>query len=92
MVDRHLFMSTFCSFWYKEGEGRNIPRIPPNRKTSNVSPSSGLSSLVALGSNKQTRDLSGYISSTDSGFAEKPGRAFNSSGSSRVGGMEVRKN
>jgi hypothetical protein len=33
----------------------DIPRIPPYRKISKVSPSSGANSLGALGSSKQTR-------------------------------------
>jgi len=42
----------------------NLPRMPPNKKMSKVSPSSGLRSLDAAGSSKHTLSfLSAYISS-----------------------------
>lgn len=55
--DRLLYRSQLlscCQGWSRI----NIPRMPPNRKTSKLAPSSGARSLAAAGSKRHTRDLS----------------------------------
>lgn len=69
------------------------PRIPPKRKTSNVSASAGLNSTLAEGSNRQTRDLrSAKISSTLRCSTLRPGVAARSSGICREVGTELSRN
>lgn len=71
----------------------HLPRIPPKRKTSNLSPSSGLNSFVADGSSKQTEDLlSAKRVSTLLPSAVKPGTAFNASGRTNDGGTDDKQN
>jgi hypothetical protein len=91
--DRHLIniriMNVFC--W--KLLHRNSPRIPPKRKTSNCSPSSGASSLVADGSNKHTRLLvSANRISTLRLSAVNPGADVRVVGSARLVGIDESKN
>jgi hypothetical protein len=70
-----------------------LPKMPPKRKMSKVSPSSGLKSLDAAGSSRHTRSfLSAYISSMPLVSIFNPWACLRFSGSFKVVGTEESKN
>ena len=73
------------------GVKESLPRMPPNKKTSKVFPSSGERSLAAAGSSRHTRDLSlAYISSTPCVEGVKAGTAASRAGTWKAGGKDDR--
>lgn len=87
----------------REGQG-HIPRIPPKRKTPNLSPSSGDRSFLAAGSSRQTWFFTspallaspsgggGYMSSTLRFSGVKASSVPSFSGTRNSSGREDRKN